>query len=119
MATLAGTIDIQNDKRGDILVLHFKGKLDALSSPSAEKKIFDFINENEHKLIFDFAGVDYLSSAGLRVLLSTRKRLKALSGILVLTAVTPNVMDVLVISGFDHVLELAPTIDEAVKKIQS
>jgi anti-sigma B factor antagonist/stage II sporulation protein AA (anti-sigma F factor antagonist) len=118
MATLAGTIDIQNEKRGDVLVLHFKGKLDALSSPGAEKKIFEWINAGEQKFIFDFSHVDYLSSAGLRVLLSTRKRLKALAGVLLLTSVTPNVMDVLVISGFDHVLELSPSVDEALKKIQ-
>jgi anti-sigma B factor antagonist/stage II sporulation protein AA (anti-sigma F factor antagonist) len=118
MATLAGTIDIQTEKHGDVLILHFKGKLDALSSPNAEKKIFEWINAGEHKLIFDFSHVDYLSSAGLRVLLSTRKRLKALAGTLLIISVTPNVMDVLVISGFDHVLELSPTLEDALKKIQ-
>ncbi|EFB41822.1 hypothetical protein pah_c022o117 [Parachlamydia acanthamoebae str. Hall's coccus] len=54
----------------------------------------------------DFSEVSYLSSAGMRMLLSTSKKLKAFSGKLVLCCVTPNVMDVLKMSGFDHVLEI-------------
>lgn len=117
MATLSGIVEIHEEKKGDVLVLYFKGKLDAISSPSAEKKIFECVNAGNHKLIFDFSGVDYLSSAGLRVLLSTRKKLKALSGTLLLSSVTSNVMDVFVISGFDHVLEISNTIEEALNKI--
>jgi len=118
MATLSGIVEIHEEKKGDVLVLFFKGKLDAISSPSAEKKIFECVNAGNHKLVFDFSGIDYLSSAGLRVLLSTRKKLKALAGVLLLSSVTSNVMDVFVISGFDHVLEIAPTTDDAIKKIQ-
>lgn len=116
MATLEGAVGVQEEKKGDILILHLKGKLDAISSPLTEKKIFDCINNGQHKLLLDFAGVDYLSSAGMRMLLSTTKKLKALSGKLVLCSITPNVMDVLVMSGFDHVLELAKNVDEAIKK---
>jgi anti-anti-sigma factor len=118
MATLSGTVEIVEEQNGDILVLYFKGKLDAISSPNAEKKIFECINAGQYKLIFDFSSVDYLSSAGLRVLLSTRKKLKALAGVLLLAAVNPNVIDLLVISGFDHVFELSPSVNEAIKKIR-
>jgi anti-anti-sigma factor len=116
MATMEGTLGIVEDKKGEILVLHLKGKLDAISSPTAEKRIFDCINNGQHKLLLDFKGVDYLSSAGMRMLLSTTKKLKTLSGKLVVCSVNPNVMDVLVMSGFDHVLELAKDLDEGTKK---
>lgn len=116
MAMLEGIVDISEDKQGDVLILHVKGRLDAISSPSAEKKVFDSINCGQYKLLLDFAGVEYLSSAGMRMLLSTTKKLKALSGKLVVCAITTNVMDVLKMSGFDHVLELAKSQDEGLKK---
>lgn len=116
MSVAEGTIDISNDKKNGVLILSFKGRLDAVSSPIAEKKVFDFINKGETKLLLDFSNVGYLSSAGMRMLLSTTKKLRGLSGKLVLCAITNNVMDVLKMSGFDHVLELAKTQDEALRK---
>lgn len=116
MGTAEGVIDLKEEKRGGILILRVKGRLDAISSPLAEKKIFDFINNGEIKLILDFEGVNYLSSAGMRMLLSTTKKLKTLSGKLVVCGVNINVMDVLKMSGFDHVLELATDEEEAIQK---
>lgn len=116
MGTLEGTVDVKEDRKGDVFILRIRGRLDAISSPVAEKKVFDFINGGEHKLLLDFSGVTYLSSAGMRMLLSTTKKLKGLSGRLAICAVTPNVMDVLKMSGFDHVLELFKTEDEALRQ---
>jgi anti-anti-sigma factor len=109
-------VDIKEDKKGEVLVLHMKGRLDAVSSPAAEKKVFEFINSGQYKLVLDFAGVDYLSSAGMRMLLSATKKLKSLSGKLIICSIAPNVMDVLKMSGFDHVLELTSNEESAVQK---
>jgi len=110
---MEGVVDLKEKKIGDILILYLHGRLDAISTPEAEKKVFDYINKGQYKLILDFSGVDYISSAGMRMLLSTTKRLKGLSGHLVLCSITTNVMDVFKISGFDHVLELAENEKEA------
>lgn len=119
MSITEGVVDIANEKKNGVLVLSFKGRLDAVSSPLAEKKVFEFINQGENKLLLDFSGVGYLSSAGMRMLLSTTKKLRGLSGKLVLCGITNNVMDVLKMSGFDHVLELAKTQEEALRKFSS
>lgn len=111
-----GLVSIKEDAKGDILILRMSGRLDAISSPTAEKKVFDYINKGQHKLLVDFSGVDYLSSAGMRMLLSVSKKLKTLSGKLVLCSVTVNVMDVLKMSGFDHVLELVATEEDGLRK---
>lgn len=111
-----GSVTIQEETKGDTLVLRLNGRLDAVSSPSAESKVFEYINHGQHKLLFDFAGVDYLSSAGMRMLLSVSKKLKTLSGKVVLFAVIPNVMDVLKMSGFDHVLEIVKTEDDGLRR---
>jgi anti-anti-sigma factor len=116
MSIAEGIVAISNEKKGEVLILTFKGRLDAISSPVAEKKVFEFINTGDTKLLLDFSGVAYLSSAGMRMLLSTTKKLRGLSGKLVLCSITSNVMDVLKMSGFDHVLELAKTQEEALRK---
>lgn len=113
---MEGLVIIKEDIKGDILVLRISGRLDAISSPAAEMKVFDFINKGQHKLLIDFAGIDYLSSAGMRMLLSISKKLKSLSGKLVICTVTMNVMDVLKMSGFDHVLELALNEEDGLRK---
>ncbi len=111
-----GVVDVKEEKKGDILILRMRGRLDAVSSPSAEKKVFESINSGESKLLIDFSGVSYLSSAGMRMLLSTTKKLKSLSGRLVVCSVTSNVMDVLKMSGFDHVLEISQTEEEGLRR---
>lgn len=111
-----GLVKVKEEVKGDILVLRISGRLDAVSSPTAEKIVFDYINKGQHKLLVDFSGVDYLSSAGMRMLLSVSKKLKTLSGKLVLSAVTLNVMDVLKMSGFDHVLEIVVTEEDGIRK---
>lgn len=116
MSTIDGLISVTDKKEGDVLILAISGRLDAITSPSVEKTVFDFIHEGQAKLLFDLAGVDYLSSAGLRMLLSVTKKLKTLSGKLILYSVTVNVMDVLKMSGFDHVLEIAQSKEEGLRK---
>lgn len=117
MATVEGLVNIREEKSGDVLILRLKGRLDAISTPGAEKKVFDFINTGQYKLILDFSGIDYISSAGMRMLLSTTKKLKGMSGHLVICNITNNVMDVFKMSGFDHVLELSKTEQDALHKI--
>lgn len=104
---MEGLAELKREIRGEILILHMQGRLDAISTPEIEKKVFDDINKGHVKLIFDFSGVDYISSAGMRMLLSTTKKLKGLDGHLVLCSISTNVMDVFKMSGFDHVLDLA------------
>lgn len=116
MGSIEGVVDVQEEQLGEILILRFKGRLDAISSPAMEKKVFDKINSGQHKLLLDFSGVEYLSSAGMRMLLSTTKKLKTLSGKLVVCKINPGVLDVLKMSGFDHVLELSSTEEDALHK---
>jgi anti-anti-sigma factor len=116
MGIVEGVVDLKEEKKGDVLILRIKGRLDAISSPLAEKKVFDCINEGQTKLLLDFAGVAYLSSAGMRMLLSTTKRLKSLAGQLIVCSISANVMDVLKMSGFDHVLDISDTESEAMRK---
>lgn len=111
-----GLVSIKEEAKGEILVLRIGGRLDAISSPPTERQVFDYINNGQHKLLVDLSGADYLSSAGMRMLLSVTKKLKSISGKLVLFAITNNVMEVLKMSGFDQVLEIAKSEEEGLRR---
>jgi anti-sigma B factor antagonist/stage II sporulation protein AA (anti-sigma F factor antagonist) len=109
-------VDMKSQLKGDVLVLRFSGRLDAVSTPSLEKQIFQYIDQGHHKLLFNFSGVDYISSAGMRMLLGVAKKLKVVSGQMVLCSAASNVMDVFTMAGFDHVLQMSRSEDEALSR---
>lgn len=78
------------------------GRLDAAQAPSAQATL-DTMNG---EVTLDCAQLDYLSSAGLGVLLKTQKRLMASGGKLRLTQVRPHLLDIFRYSGFDQIFEI-------------
>jgi len=108
-------IEVTQAREGGCLILRLVGRLDAVTSPGVEKDVSDMIDGDELKILMNFKGVSYLSSAGMRMLLATTKKLKMLSGKLVVSDVDPNVMDVLKMSGFDHVIDLVASEEEGIK----
>jgi anti-sigma B factor antagonist len=80
------------------------GRLDTLTAPALEKTITDSIGSSEN-LVLDFKGLEYISSAGLRVLLGTQKRLQK-SGSMKLIRVCEDVMEVLEMTGFADILTI-------------
>ena len=109
-------MDIKNSKNLDINVVELDGRLDSNTSGNLEKNIFSLLDSGEKKLIIDFKGVDYVSSAGLRVLLLTAKKLKKMDGRLYLTALSENVKEVFDIAGFTAIFNLADSKEEALKE---
>ena len=80
------------------------GRLDA-SQAAAAQRAFD---RTQGQVTVDCAALDYLSSAGLGVLLKTQKRLMAAQGGLRLTSVNRSLQDIFVYSGFDKILQIVP-----------
>lgn len=103
---------LQETVKNGLLILKISGRLDAVTTPDIEKKVFDAIHKGHHKLLVDCSDLDYLSSAGMRMLLSISKKLKNI-GKMALYNVNGNVMDVLCMAGFDHVLLIEDSEDSA------
>ncbi|MGN0616031.1 STAS domain-containing protein [Ruminococcus flavefaciens] len=91
----------RNDKE---LAVAINGRLDTLTSPELEEKLEPEL-DNTEKLIFDFEGLEYISSAGLRVLLSAIKVMDEQGGMIVKN-VRPEIMEVLEITGFVDFLNI-------------
>ena len=80
------------------------GRLDTTTAPSLEKTIDENITETK-SLILDFKGLEYISSAGLRVLLGAQKKMQQ-SGAMKVKNVREEIMDVFEMTGFADILTI-------------
>lgn len=87
---------------GEAGTVRFTGRLDAAQCPKAQS----FLDAIESPKVFDFAGLEYISSAGLGVLLKTQKRVMGSSGRLKLINVNNHINDIFRYSGFDQIFEI-------------
>jgi anti-sigma B factor antagonist/stage II sporulation protein AA (anti-sigma F factor antagonist) len=97
------------------IILRIDGRVDAASAPILERKLLGLIDENHLHLLLDFTQVDYLSSAGMRVLLSAAKKLKEKQGDLVIFSLVDEVKEVIKMAGFDKILAICSTEKEALQ----
>jgi stage II sporulation protein AA (anti-sigma F factor antagonist) len=91
---------IGEEKDGRALVIAPEGRVDSASSGELERLVVSRIDAGEKRLVLDLSGVEYISSAGLRVLLMAAKRLKEPPAGLVLCGMGPSVRTVLELAGF-------------------
>jgi anti-sigma B factor antagonist len=96
------TIEIK--RTADETVIEVIGRLDTTTAPSLEKTINENV-ENTKKLVLDMDGLEYISSAGLRVLLSAQKKMNQI-GSMKLISVCEEVMDVFEMTGFADILTI-------------
>ena len=88
----------------DIMYIAIEGRIDASNASIAEEKIFSIKNENPGKyVVIDADKLEYISSAGLRVLLVAHKKM---NGEMKLTNVCELVMEVLELTGFADILTI-------------
>ncbi|WP_176015141.1 STAS domain-containing protein [Victivallis sp. Marseille-Q1083] len=89
-------------------LLCITGRLDAATAGEGERQITE-LTANTSRLLVDMAGLEYISSAGLRVLLIVAKKMGQRGGRLALCALTPGVKEVFDISGFSSIFKIFPT----------
>ena len=106
-------MEISITESDDVRILSFHGNLDTNTSVQAESEINSLIDAGAQKLLVNFEKLDYISSAGLRILLATAKKLKASEGDLKICGLNETVQEVFDISGFATILSVTKTEDEA------
>ncbi|MBR1383627.1 MAG: STAS domain-containing protein [Ruminococcus sp.] len=94
-------MNVTLNRNGAELTVAIEGRLDTLTSPELEEALEPELDDVE-KLIFDFAGLEYISSAGLRVLLAAQKEMDEMS----VRNVRPEVMEVFEVTGFSDFLNI-------------
>jgi anti-anti-sigma factor len=107
------TMEITKREHGDAWIIAIAGNLDSVTSPKAQKELEAILSSGGRKLAVDFSSLDYISSAGLRVLLGVAKQLGAKGGALRTYGLNQTVKEVFDISGFSAILPVYPSEAEA------
>ena len=95
-------MNITKSKNGSELTVSLQGRLDTTTSPELESELaLDGITD----LIFDFKGLEYISSAGLRVLLSAQKKMNK-QGKMTIRNVIPEIIEIFDVTGFTEILNI-------------
>jgi len=97
-------MDISTQKKGSQLTLTLTGRLDTSTAPQLEQAL-DAALPGVTELILDFSRLEYVSSAGLRILLSAQKRMNR-QGEMIIRKVNDTIMEVFEITGFVDILTI-------------
>ena len=99
-----------------VKVLRLEGRLDTVSSPLFDQQLQKLRAEGAQRFVLNLDLVDYLSSSGLRAILSAAKYAQAHQGRLVISNVQEQVQDLIRMAGFDTILTIVDSENEAVSK---
>jgi len=105
-------MEIELSEEKDFMIFKITGRLDTTTSDQLEREIKDHMTDKTKNVILDFENLNYISSAGLRVVLMLAKTINEKKGKFFLTALTPDVYQVFEISGFLNILKVKSSTKE-------
>jgi len=111
-------MDIAREQQGEIVIVKLAGRFDSSAAPSAETEFNAALGSGAPHLAIDMTGLDYISSAGLRVLLVMAKKVQQAAGKVALFGLNPNVREVFSVSGFDTIFTIQPDAAAAVASVR-
>jgi anti-anti-sigma factor len=107
---------LSDERRGDVLIARPEGRIDTNTSEELEKFLASRLDGVPKRLVLDMGAVDYISSAGLRVLLMALKKVKGSGGQLVLAGLNTSVRQIFDLAGFSTMFAIEPDVDRAVAR---
>jgi anti-sigma B factor antagonist len=106
-------MNITEREENGIAIVEIDGKMDTATSPAAQENFTTMINGGKTKILLNLAELDYLSSSGLRVILTLAKELEKVGGALRICNLNKVVQEIFDISGFSYILKVFPSESEA------
>lgn len=110
-------MEITQEKKGNINIIKLQGRLDASTASKLEDTLNEFTNQDKIRLLVDCEGLEYISSAGLRVLLASAKDFQKRNGKIFLSTLNANVKQVFEISGFTSIFPIYESTEKAIADI--
>ncbi|MEE4264977.1 MAG: STAS domain-containing protein [Desulfobacteraceae bacterium] len=104
-------------KKEKVVIVMPENQLDTNTSPAAEKLLLAQMDAGETRIVMDFSKTDYMSSAGLRVILKTATLLQEKGGGFALCNGNEQIVEVLEISGFLDIVKYLPSLEDAVNAV--
>ena len=108
-------VDIKEESNA--LIVSVAGKMEATTAPKLEKAIAGYVESGEKPIILNFDKLNYISSAGLRVVLFSAKQLKMNRQDLLISGLTGSVKNVFELSGFYSIFKIFETVEAALEII--
>jgi anti-sigma B factor antagonist len=108
-------MEIRKREQGGFLIVSVSGRLDAITSPELDQALSSILTGGEKGVVLDFETLDYISSAGLRVILAAAKRIKKNGGESRLACLKGVVKEVFEVSGFESIIPCFETAEAAVR----
>lgn len=100
-------MELKQERDGDVVIVRLIGRLDSSAAASAEERLSAALTGEPPRMAIDMSGLDYISSAGLRVLLVLAKKVQQQKGKVALGGLADNVREVFSVSGFDTIFTIA------------
>ncbi|OGP92804.1 MAG: hypothetical protein A2Z19_01870 [Deltaproteobacteria bacterium RBG_16_54_18] len=110
-------MEIQTRKEKGAIIVLVKGRMDALTAPEFENDLSGQISKGENIFLINLTGLEYISSAGLRSILSISKKLKEKRGKILFTGLHGPVEEIFTISGFDSIFKIFLSEETALNEI--
>lgn len=110
---IIGDMEFNVIEKNDVQVVSLVGSLDTNTAVEAESKFGELLDAGAQTIIINFENLDYISSAGLRIMLVVAKKMNAIGGKVILCSMNPTVKEVFEISGFSTIFQILPTEDDA------
>ena len=99
-------MEFAQERAGDIAIVTLSGRLDSSTAQPTEENLIDVLSGGARHLAIDLSKLEYISSAGLRLLLVIAKKVQQTKGKIVLFGLVSNVHEVFSISGFDKIFAI-------------
>lgn len=111
-------MEFAQEQAGEVAIVKLAGRLDSSAAQPAEESFTRMLGSAAPHLAIDLSRLDYISSAGLRVLLVVAKKIQQANGKMVLFGLLPNVREVFAVSGFDKIFAIQPDAATAVASVR-
>ena len=108
-------MEITQKEENGIVSISIEGRLDADSSPEAEKVVKEALEGQTTRVLFNLSALEYLSSAGLRVLLSAAKEMRRRDGKIVLCSLNEFVKEIFEVSGFQSLIPITDSVESGIE----
>ena len=108
-------MEISQKEENGVVTIDIKGRLDADTSTEAETVVKEALGGETNRLLFNLGELEYLSSAGLRVLLSAAKEMRRRDGKIVLCALNEFVKEIFEVSGFQSLIPITDTVESGIE----
>ncbi|MDD5169648.1 MAG: STAS domain-containing protein [Syntrophales bacterium] len=100
-------------KEEKAVIVSVTGRMDAVAAPQFDEQLDTLMEEGQTRIIIDFKDLEYISSAGLQIILAAAKKMENVNGEIVLLHLNDAVKEVFEISGFDILFRIFDDQDAA------